>query len=840
MTNDCRGIRNREHDLHILSQISPDQYFAFEKLRHNRAAKTIQRTWRDTRILDLRPKKSSLEDYYNPKAKFQSFGYKTVKVDRYREDGVRKSRELYASLSKNDPLLEKVEVLYKDMVSTYEAKVDPSFSPRVEDRLDIKPEDVALGLDQLFQTIRAKALQRQTVGVLLYFSFCRRVYSIDQCSCFQEEGKSNITSFGNYRELIKQRQRMEILLSEYYGVKEDSEFNKVERVKSLLRAQRLMDDVRSLPSLDDVAAMIDADDKGKEYFSTLDAQQKKRITEARKWLDSHPEDFTSYIVSEDDKLVRDLDGRDVVRKTMYSHLQMTNQLTEARWKTFLLPVHVQRNDSSSSKNGKSESDPVLRDSLCVEETLDKPPRFVLSALPTKFDAIGTSAEDSLKWVSYCLNGITNETVPKELKTLRNRVLHSALHPNSYREEAEKALERDYAEVREKAKIIEQRVLLELKAQAMAKLGKAFALSTRQQQEHAATVIQAAMRSFLTRKHIRDMITRRRIDQALHQLLHEVSQLDGNKDDRFSRLSSILHQPHAALNSFLPQPPVMSTAGKQRREEHKQREKEEAASAKKLDPVQASLERYTLRSMLSPLKPPSNNQFTPQSSSHGPSLGTKTHSQVPPLTSLSVPGAKATPVTTAAHGRTPQTESTPAIRSIWEDRRLYEADAKEQKLADETPLHKRGDLRLPTQTLQQQSQQPPILSAFSTSAQSTARRPEPPILAPPSANARSIKSVQFANQVSSSHSMGTPGDASPPVTARGAVRTPSSARGTPKTRGVPSSTISSAGGDILSPFMGLDDLHGGDEEGYGYISTPSLSRSLTESFGKVDTSGEDKT
>lgn len=631
---------------------------------------------------------------------------------------------------------------------------------------------------------------------------------------------------------------MEILLSEYYAVKEDSDFNKVERVKSLLRGQRLMDDVRSLPSLDDVAAMIDADDKGKEYFTTLDAQQKKRITEARNWLDSHPEDFTSYILTEDEKLVRDLDGRDVVRKTMYSHLQMTNQLTEARWKTFLLPVHVQRNDSS--KSGKADSDPVLRDSLCVEETLDKPPRFVLSALPTKFDSIGTSAEDSLKWVSYCLNGITNETVPKELKTLRNRVLHSALHPHSYREEAEKALERDYAEVRDKAKIIEQRVLLELKAQAMAKLGKAFALSTRQQQEQAATVIQAAMRSFLTRKHIRDMITRRRIDQALHQLLHEVSQLDGNKDDRFSRLSSILHQPQAALNSFLPQPPVVSTAGKQRREDQKQREKEEAASAKKLDPVQASLERYTLRSMLSPLKPPSNNQFTPQGSSHGPSLGMKTHSQVPPLTSLSVPGAKATPATATAFGKTPQTESTPAIRSIWEDRRLYEADAKEQKLADETPFHKRGDLRLPTHTLQQQSQQPPILSAFSTSAQSTARRPEPPILAPPSANARSIKSVQFANQVSSAHPTGTPGDASPPVTARGAVRTPSSARGTPKTRGAPSSTISSAGGDILSPFMGLEDLHGGDEEGYGYISTPSLSRSLTESFGKVDTSGEDKT
>lgn len=166
ITNCCSGIRNREHDLHILSQISPDQYFSFEKLRHNRAAKTIQRTWRDKRILDLRPKKSSLEDYYNSKAKFQSFGYKTVKVDRYREEEVRKSRELYASLSKQDPLLEKVEFLYKDMVSTYEAKVDPSFSPRVEDRLDIKPEDVALGLDQLFQTIRAKALQRQTVHAL--------------------------------------------------------------------------------------------------------------------------------------------------------------------------------------------------------------------------------------------------------------------------------------------------------------------------------------------------------------------------------------------------------------------------------------------------------------------------------------------------------------------------------------------------------------------------------------------------------------------------------------------------------------------------------------------------
>lgn len=148
----------------MLAQISPEQYFAYDKLRQNRAAKCIQHSWRNKQMLNLRPKQSSLEDYYQPSAKYQSFGYKTVKVDRYREEELRKSRDLYSSISKNDPLLDKTEAFYKDIVAKYEAKLeDPSFSPRNDDRLDIKAEDIALGLDSLFQNIRSQALQRQTV-----------------------------------------------------------------------------------------------------------------------------------------------------------------------------------------------------------------------------------------------------------------------------------------------------------------------------------------------------------------------------------------------------------------------------------------------------------------------------------------------------------------------------------------------------------------------------------------------------------------------------------------------------------------------------------------------------
>lgn len=167
----------------MLAQISPEQYFAYDKLRQGRAAKTIQRTWRNKRFVELRPKKSSLDDYYNPSASHLSYGYKTAKIDRSREKEIQKSRDLYTSLSKNDPLLEKVNSFYKDIVSSYKAKVDSSFSPRIDDRLDIKPEDLALGLDQLFQNIRSQALQRQTVRILqnivfnevfISFHFCFR------------------------------------------------------------------------------------------------------------------------------------------------------------------------------------------------------------------------------------------------------------------------------------------------------------------------------------------------------------------------------------------------------------------------------------------------------------------------------------------------------------------------------------------------------------------------------------------------------------------------------------------------------------------------------------------
>lgn len=153
----------------MLAQISPEQYFAYDKLRQGRAAKSIQRSWRNNRILNLRPKKSSLEDNYQSSAKYHMFGYKTAKVDRVREKELRKSRELYASLSKNDPLLEKVDKFYKEIVSAYESKVDLSFSPREDDRLDIPADDLALGLDHLFQSIRTQALQRQMVSELFYF-----------------------------------------------------------------------------------------------------------------------------------------------------------------------------------------------------------------------------------------------------------------------------------------------------------------------------------------------------------------------------------------------------------------------------------------------------------------------------------------------------------------------------------------------------------------------------------------------------------------------------------------------------------------------------------------------
>lgn len=586
-----------------------------------------------------------------------------------------------------------------------------------------------------------------------------------------------------------------------------------------------MQDMQSLPSLDDVSAMLK-----KDAGAVLTEQEQQRLANTRGWFGDHPEDFLSYLPENQERLVNDLgekDQGDILRKSIYSHLQMSQQLTEARWKTFLLPIHVQ----GDSKKMPPQ-DRTLRDSLCVEETLDKP-TFVMSALPTKFDTAGTSAEDSLKWVSYCLNGITNDTVPKELRTLRNRVLHSALHPYAYRDAAEIALERENEEIRRKAKIIEQRMILELKAQAMQKLGKAFALSTRQQQEKSAIIIQSAMRAHLTRRRVRELISRRRIDKALHQLLHEVAQMEGGKDQRFSHLANILHQPTSMLNAFLPQPPAVSSAAKEHRQKQNNPQQHKAEIK---DPVQASLEKYTLRSMLSPLVPPANNQFTPRNTTASTlydvgyttiDTGAKKSSNANSYHHTTVPPLSTQPLSSL----TAHAGQTPAIRSIWDDKRLYEADAKEQKAADETPLHKRGDLLY---------QPVPSLQAFSTSAPNTGRKqPEPPTIARPSNTARSIKSVQFASQPLQQSNPTI--QQSPPVTARSntSVRTPVSARGTPSNRnitvnGPPHSAVSNAGGDMLSPFMGLTDMHG-DDEGYGYISTPSLSRSLTESFGKVDTS-----
>lgn len=798
------AIRNREHDLRMLAQISPEQYFAYDKLRQGRAAKSIQRSWRNNRVLNLRPKKSSLEDNYQSSAKYHMFGYKTAKVDRVREKELRKSRELYASLSKNDPLLEKVDKFYKEIVSAYESKVDLSFSPREDDRLDIPADDLALGLDHLFQSIRTHALQRQ-----------------------MEEGKSQVNSFGNYRELLKQRQRMELLLSDYYAGKVESEYNKIDRVKSLLHSQRLMNDMQSLPTLDDMEAMMKQD-----AGVAVSEEEKRKSSKARNWLDGHPNDFTSYLTQNQDKAVADPDYKDqadIVKKSIYGHLQMSQQLTEARWKTFLLPIHVQ-------EVAKTAAEGTNRDSLYVEETLDKP-RFVLTALPTKFDSSGTSAEDSLKWVSYCLNGITNDIVPKELRTLRNRVLHSALHPTAYRDYANIALHKENMEVRRKSKIIEERVLLELKARAMHKLGKAFAISSLQQQEHSAIVIQSAMRAYMTRRRVRELVARRRIDKALHLLLHEVAQIDGGKDQRFSRLSSLLHQPESMLNTFLPLPPAVSTAGKLHRQ------KLDLTSTTKKDPVQSSLEKYTLRSMLSPLVPPSNNQFTPYSQSYASDKDPKVMGSnvsgrpafiktVPQLSSL--PSSSSRPH--YANTNDSDNSQLHPIRSIWDDKRQYESDAKEQKLADETPQHKRG--------LNFQPNKQTSLGTFSTSAPITAHKPEPPSGIAPNTSTRSIKSVQFASQPPAQQQT-----YSSPMSARGistSIRTPLSARETPRSEfaranavssvNVPHSAVSSVG-DALSPFMGMNDLHADDGDGYGYISTPSLSRSLTESFGKVDTSGD---
>lgn len=63
--------------------------------------------------------------------------------------------------------------------------------------------------------------------------------------------------------------------------------------------------------------------------------------------------------------------------------------------------------------------------------------------------------------------------------------------------------------------------------------------------------------------------------------------------------------------------------------------------------------------------------------------------------------------------------------------------------------------------------------------------------------------------------------------------------TPLSSGGRSSAVGTAGGDMLSPFLGLPsrrvnplDEEDDEDDGYGYISTPSLSRSLTESFGRV--------
>lgn len=133
----CRSIKTRENDLRLLARISPEQYFAYDKLRQNSAARTIQKTWRNIRLVELASGKATIEDMYAPEAKYQAYGFRTAKKHGGKaHDAMRRSHELALRKAlEQDPFRDKIDALHKHLQAVYQDKADSKFSPRYEAKL---------------------------------------------------------------------------------------------------------------------------------------------------------------------------------------------------------------------------------------------------------------------------------------------------------------------------------------------------------------------------------------------------------------------------------------------------------------------------------------------------------------------------------------------------------------------------------------------------------------------------------------------------------------------------------------------------------------------------------
>lgn len=466
-----------------------------------------------------------------------------------------------------------------------------------------------------------------------------------------------------------------------------------------------------------------------------------------------------------------------------AHVEMLDRLVEGRWDTFLLPISAPR------LTAERLSTPY-RDNDDDKEQAPGADRYVYSALPLNHQVALTSsqplsprqqrrldqeqAEESLKWISYCL-AHSESTVPASLKQLRDRVLQSALYPQLTDERMRLHHEQERRVSQQQAKAIAQRVLSEVRSGALQSARRANLDSMRQIQFNSVVTIQAAFRGCRARRQLRQLLSRVRVDRALEILIREITSIENSPQQQRGSSSTV-------------GPPQAPTAAATRARELLMSGRLSAGTTggsalpKQFLPIPP---RQTANRSV--FKTPISFDGEVNYNSNGPTTGSSNYDY-----SSASPSSFTGLQSSAASSHINYSEDHDQSYMMNNIR----AEAKQQ-LLEPTPEHKRlfrhPQPVPPTLDLQQQQQ--------SGSG------------APPR------RSVQF---VSPRSVMSTP--------ATGNNTTASSAgKSTPDTS------------DMLSPFLGL---HGNPDEGegFGYISTPSasqsLSRSLTETFGQVATSGAD--
>jgi hypothetical protein len=592
----------------------------------------------------------------------------------------------------------------------------------------------------------------------------------------------------------------------------------------LNRTKELIEQMNNIPTIKDVLQLqrqrqskIKIDDNTKN-LDFIGKEKQEKIEHF--FYNNIKEDYFGYSNKENNESGKNSPSNKL-RHILNDYLNIMDNLQKASWKTYLLPV--------VSKNTEIDN----QQENLVQEKINT--AYVLASLPSSIPTSGKVAihgllhhsqepallrdllEDSLQWVSFCLAQVTVEDLPSQYQELRQQLIEQLLsfqykhqHDPSLPQKskfnyisprslsykpAHDRVQQIQEKIHNNAAMLQQHVVAKIMRQIFQKMGKKYQEYSQVELNQAIIKLQAIVRGYLARKLWKQKRYERRIQHALKYLVSEISEFH-----QFQGNPSYSGESHTIFDQLFPLfqlPPPHQT---------KRKTTVRTTGASTSIP-RTSLEGTPANSTHSALKKYSVT-WTPTRTPYSPAILTR-------------PVLLTTRFTTSTSN---SSSSSSGVSSNSVDNNKYQSeqfysDSKISTTSDGNPSVRVPDLHFPWINKSYQNSPAQMYGVPSDKHRIRRTNDDKLIIESkindelgekigPKSTGKSLKSVQFSNNILSTHS-------------------------TPINNNITHISDHS----VLSPFLGLhpgdvsgDGIH---DNGFGYVSTPSISRSLTESFGKVE-------